>query len=1086
MVKVVSMQGSVQVRKASETQWIPAKLNDTYCPDDMIWVKERSRAAVVLPNESILRLDQNTTITFSGLENGQTSLFELVKGVVHFFSRVPRSLKLTTPFVNGVVEGTEFIAHVESDQTFLSIFEGRVVASNAFGTLVLASGQSAVARAGQPPMPHVVVRPRDAAQWALYYPPIVEYRMADFPGADWQAMVRESIQFYQEGDLVKAFSSLKRAPKDIRDPRFFTYRAGLLLTVGRVEEASVDIERALNLDPSNGYAFALQSIIAVVQNKKKTALELADKAVALDGKSSAPRVARSYAQQAHFDLQGALTSMQEAVDMAPENALSWARLAELWLSVDYLDKALEAAKKAVALNSKLARTQTVLGFAYLTKIKVEESKDAFNKAIELDQAAPLPRLGLGLAKIREGDLKAGRAEIEIAVSLDPGNALIRSYLGKAYFEEKRDKLARGQFDISKELDPLDPTPYFYDAIRKQTINRPVEALHDLQKSIELNDNRAVYRSRLLLDGDLAARSASLGRIYQDLGFKQLALVEGWKSLNTDPGSHSAHRFLADTYSTLPRHEIARVSELLQSQLLQPLNITPVQPRLAETNLFILEGAGPADLASNEFNTLFNRNRLALQASGVAGGKDTWGNELVHSAVWGRWSYSIGQFHHETDGFRVNNDLEQNIYNGFVQLSTSEKTTSVQAEFRSSDKKNGDLPRRFYPTNVQTTRQDQEADTIRLGFRHAFTPRSDLIASFIYRSDEGQSDTPPILNIKIDQDGYTSEVQHLFRSERFRITSGVGYFDSDEDEVITLTVPLPVPPFAITDVTKNERNIHHTNLYAYSQVNYPRNVTWTIGASADFLEDGTVDRDQLNPKFGVLWNPFPDTTLRGAVFRTLKRNLISDQTVEPTQVAGFNQFFDDPSATKAWRYGIGVDQQFSPSWFGGAEYTKRDLDSPFTDTATNEIRETGEDEVMARAYLYWTPLSSLAASVEYQYEEFKRSPDNPGEESIVEVDTHRFPLGLRFFHPSGFSAGLKATYFDQDGIFGTGGAGYLPGDDQFWVVDASVSYRLPKRYGLITVEVKNLFDEEFNYTDMEYRNPVVAPESFILARVTLAF
>ena len=30
-------------------------------------------------------------------------------------------------------------------------------------------------------------------------------------------------------------------------------------------------------------------------------------------------------------------------------------------------------------------------------------------------------------------------------------------------------------------------------------------------------------------------------------------------------------------STLQRHEIARVSELLQSQLLQPLKITPLQP-----------------------------------------------------------------------------------------------------------------------------------------------------------------------------------------------------------------------------------------------------------------------------------------------------------------------------------------------------------------------------------------------------------------------------------------------------------------------------------------------------------------------------
>ena len=220
-------------------------------------------------------------------------------------------------------------------------------------------------------------------------------------------------------------------------------------------------------------------------------------------------------------------------------------------------------------------------------MRTREAKEAFQRAIELDQGDPVPRLGLGLAMIREGDLSEGRREIEVAASLDPGNAVVRSYLGKAYFEEKRPGLDTREYTLAKEVDPLDPTPWFYDAIAKQTTNQPVEALESLQEAIELNDNRAVYRSRLLLDADLAARSASLGRVYSDLGFQDVALVEGWKSVNTDPTNFSAHRFLADSYAALPRHEVARVSELFQSQMLQPLNMTPIQPRLAESNLFLI-------------------------------------------------------------------------------------------------------------------------------------------------------------------------------------------------------------------------------------------------------------------------------------------------------------------------------------------------------------------------------------------------------------------------------------------------------------------------------------------------------------------
>lgn len=114
-------------------------------------------------------------------------------------------------------------------------------------------------------------------------------------------MVQKSIGSFWRGDLASAFSSLKGITDDIRDPRFFTYRAALHLSVGRVDEASADIERALALDPTDSHAFALQSVIAVAQNRKEQGLDLARKAVDLAPESSTARVALSYAQQAHFN-----------------------------------------------------------------------------------------------------------------------------------------------------------------------------------------------------------------------------------------------------------------------------------------------------------------------------------------------------------------------------------------------------------------------------------------------------------------------------------------------------------------------------------------------------------------------------------------------------------------------------------------------------------------------------------------------------------------------------------------------------------------------------------------------------------------
>ncbi|MFH0340544.1 MAG: TonB-dependent receptor, partial [Chromatiales bacterium] len=635
-------------------------------------------------------------------------------------------------------------------------------------------------------------------------------------------------------------------------------------------------------------------------------------------------------------------------------------------------------------------------------------------------------------------------------------------------------------------DPKDPTPWFYDAIAKQTTNRPVEALRDMQKAIELNDNRLVYRSRLLLDSDLAARSASLARIYTDLGFQQLALVEGWKSVNTDPTNFSAHRLLADSYQVLPRHEIARVSELLQSQLLQPLNMTPIQPQLAESNLFLISAGGPGALSFNEFNPLFNRNGFALQASGLVGEHSTYGGEAVVSGIYQKTSFSVGGLHFTTDGFRENADQRDEIGNVFVQQEVT-PDTSLQAEYRYRDLEQGDVQQRFFPEDFfSALRNEEERHTFRLGARHAFSPGSILLGSFIYQDSDPRSRTDdfPVLGGFIDGKlpltAFSGELQYLFRSRYLNLQTGAGYFSVDRKEDLTLGFPGP-DPIEFQSVT--DLDLQHFNAYAYADVNLLKNVTATLGLSFDSLSgDADVDKDPINPKFGVTWTPFAGTTLRAAGFRVLKRTLITDQTLEPTQVAGFNQFFDDFELTEAWRYGGAIDQKFTSSLFGGVEFSKRDLtEVPIQQGPVTLVMDW--NEYLGRAYLFWTPHPWLALRAQYIFERFERDPLGP-----TELDTQRVPLGIGFFHPSGLSGSLAATYWDQDGTF----TGFFDdsvlrsGSDKFWTVDAAISYRLPKRYGFISIGATNLFDEEFNFFEVDFDNPTIQPTRTVFARVTLAF
>jgi hypothetical protein len=266
------------------------------------------------------------------------------------------------------------------------------------------------------------------------------------------------------------------------------------------------------------------------------------------------------------------------------------------------------------------------------------------------------------------------------------------------------------------------------------------------------------------------------------------------------------------------------------------------------------------------------------------------------------------------------------------------------------------------------------------------------------------------------------------------------------------------------------------------------LTFTLGGSGDFFnadDEDAKERDQFNPKFGVTWSPFSGTTLRGAAFRTLTRTLVTDQTIEPTQVAGFNQFYDDFRETDAWRYGAAIDQKFTESIYGGVEYSYRNLSVPFFNAGTDKTETVKWEENIFRAYLFWTPHKWLSLTAEYLYEDFDRDEDFA--DFAETVETHYLPLGINFFHPSGFSAGLKATYIDQDGKFDRQGdlGNFENGDDNFWLVDAGIKYRIPKRLGFLTVGVSNLFDEEFEYWDSDPDNARIQPDRVAFARFTLA-
>lgn len=1060
LARVVVVTGLVELMQQGTVRLVKADVDAPLCAGDTVVVHQRSQATLLLSNTTAVRLDQGTTVTLSPPSADRPLLLNVVSGAVYVISRTPRPFRIKTPFINANVEGTEFLVEVRrrpgpsdnggclidaidpapTEIDRVTVYEGRVQVSGdqpgavPFG---LDAGESAVATATRGPTKELVVRPRDAVTWTLYVPSIVQ------PDGPTSTPASCAAQLLAQGRLDDAKKVLNKA-----------LPAGAA-TAGRADSL----------------AYALLATIAVAQNQKAESRRLADLAVQLDSGSAPALIARSYAQQAEFQIDDALASVRQADRIAPD-APRKARLAELELAAGHVDAALIAAQAAAETDPRLARGRTILGFVRLVQIDIAKAIDEFNAAILIDPGDPLARLGLGLARIRRGDLSGGRQEIELAAVLDTESSLIRSYLGKAYYEEKRDRSTKAQLALAKGLDPNDPTPWFYDAILSQADNRPVDAVRELQKSIELNDNRAVYRSRLMLDQDQAARMVSLARSYRMLGFDQLALLEAVKSLSLDPGDSSAHRFLAESYAGQVRSEAARVGELFQAQMRQPLGLNTISPQLSTDRRQIVEGAGPAQASSQEFTPLFNRDQVAVKMDGLAGNHRTWGDQVFVSGLHDRIAYSVGQYHFETGGLRPNNDLKRDVYAAFVQLALT-PAVRVQAELRDDRSKQGDLSLRFDDNDFSRNLRDElQRRSVRIGGLVVLDPASSLLVSAI----AGHSTER--LYSRLDPDNFFQdrerlrayETQYMLKGASFHVTTGVSIFRN--------RVVLEDPSGS---VDSDERG---RSVYAIAVLTtLPWGLRPELGLSWDTFEQAGIRTSRVNPKLGLLWTLTPNTTLRAAAFRTIKRSFDANQTLQPSQVYGFNQSYDDPNGTLSGRSGIALHHRIDPDTFIGTEWSARDSRVPgFPGDPYSTWTER-----FAKAYIYRLLGPRAALTAEFQYERSHRPEDNPGNEAFTRVRTLLLPVSLRFSWPRRWSSALQVTGVSQHVQSVDVDGNLVDGRDRFAVVDALVSYQLPTRSATFSVEAKNLFDTRFRYQEIDaFASPRVAPRRSFFVRVSTSF
>jgi len=911
--ELLAKEGTVEFTQQL-TNWASAAVGLELNVQDRLRTLSLSRATIRLAELGRLRMNELTSIEIlPPKETTSRAILDLRAGAVYFFTRdKPREFLIQTPHAIGASRGTEFLVQVLPGQTLLTVFDGEVSLANPQGSLVLTNGEQASVLPGQAPVKTAVIQATNIVQWWLYYPAVLDLQDIPFSPAE-AAALGSSTNAYRIGNLRAALEAYPAGRTPQSDAERIYY-AGLLLSVGQVDKADALINAVTNRAP---LANALREAIAAATGQRLT--DMPSPVLASEW------LARSYYLQ-RTSLKEALDAARRAAEISPTFGFAWARVAELEFSFGHHRESAKALGRALELSPKNAEALALRGFVLSAQNKIGAALDSFQQAIEADEALGNGWLGRGLCRIRQGDFSEGRRDLQTAAALEPNRSFLRSYLGKAFSQEYDTLHARRELSLARRLDENDPTPWLYQSWLDYQQNQPNAAVGDLENSQALNDNRAVYRSRFLLDQDLAVGSSSLARIYQDAGLKQVSVNEATRAVTYDYADYSAHLFLADSYYALRdpslfnlRYETAWFNELLLANALAPAGTRTISQNISQ----------------QEYTRMFERDGLGLDTFSEYRSDGQFREITSQYGTFGRTSYSLDLDYSHNEGIRPNNDLSRvEWFTQIKQQLSPEDTILLLTKYE--DLQSGDN-RQLYDKHLADPHfrfdEYQAPELVGLYHRewapgvHTLVLVDRLINEQTYSDRdstfhvlETNTVNPSTFNLRGDQpfdrsklksnfEMYGTEVNQIFQSEKQIFLAGGRFQTGDFDVKDNIETPLlnGLPDPFLSSLFTNppahiDEDFERYSVYGYYTLKPVPELLLTAGISYDHLEfpdnfrfppinGGSTTRNLLAPKGAVVWSPGPAVTLRGAYSEGLGGVTIDDSyRLEPTQLGGFSQTF----------------------------------------------------------------------------------------------------------------------------------------------------------------------------------------------------
>jgi tetratricopeptide (TPR) repeat protein len=288
-----------------------------------------------------------------------------------------------------------------------------------------------------------------------------EFVTQDLPGQlTFLSLFAIGHSYYLEGAYPDSIAAIERAVNSLQTETeqpgglagAYFLLGWLHQDMGDDEQALVDYDRAIALDPGHAFAYNNRGNARSAQGDLEGAIADYDRAIDIDPDDALAYYNRGLARYAQGDLKGAIADHTRAIELDPDVDAYVSRGLARYDQGD-LEGAIADYTWAIELDLDCVAAYVSRGIARSAQGDLEGAIADYDRAIDIDPDDAVAYNNRGLARYARGDLEGAIADYTRAIDIDPDYAFAYWLRGEAHRQLENANAALADFRRYLELRP---------------------------------------------------------------------------------------------------------------------------------------------------------------------------------------------------------------------------------------------------------------------------------------------------------------------------------------------------------------------------------------------------------------------------------------------------------------------------------------------------------------------------------------------------------------------------------------------------------------------------------------------------------